>query len=58
VASEKDGRGEQHRSGRCRVCDERFVWMTDEEYRSKVSRHIWDNHRDQPIDKPLVVRDD
>lgn len=32
--------------------------MTEDEYKSKVSRHIFDEHRDQPIDKPLVVRDD
>jgi len=42
------------KTGHCRICGELFVWMDEDEYRSKVSRHIWDEHRDQPIDKPLV----
>lgn len=41
-------------SGHCRICDERFVWMNEDEYEEKVARHIWKNHRDQPPDKPLV----
>lgn len=31
--------------------------MDEGEYKSIVSRHILDEHRDEPIDKPLVVRD-
>jgi ferredoxin-thioredoxin reductase catalytic subunit len=39
--------------GRC-FCGELFVAAKTEEYRSIVSRHIVDEHRDQPADKPLV----
>lgn len=40
--------------GRC-FCGEFFVASEDSEYRSLVSRHILDNHRNQAPDKPLVT---
>lgn len=57
MASEKSGQIEQHKSGHCRICDPKFVWMDEKEYKSAASLHIVENHRDQPIDKPLVVPD-
>lgn len=39
----------------CRVCGFLFIGMSKGEFEHSASRHIVDNHRDQPLDRPLVV---
>lgn len=42
-------------NGRCTVCDTVFLGMHRVEYNEAVTNHIMENHRDQPLDKELVV---
>lgn len=41
-------------NAKCEVCGELFVGMEKGEYMDMVSKHILENHRDEPPDKPLV----
>ena len=47
-------RASQLLGGHCRVCGMYFVGMTEDEFKRAVSRHILDEHRDEPADKVVV----
>ena len=42
------------RNGKCLVCGETWIGLSEDAYTSATSRHIIRHHRDEPLDKVLV----
>jgi len=51
--SQQDANAEQL-NGRCLSCGKVWIGLSQSEYKSTVSRHIINNHREQPPDDVVV----
>lgn len=40
-------------NARC-ICGRYFIGMSMKEFNQKVTRHIWEVHRDEDPDRPLI----